>query len=157
MFYRSFLPQRKAFCSHHKIPPPETPDLHQCLSPGAPSRREGAECRFMSAQKCHITSNTHTHTYSHTSPLHTALWLPPYFAIYFVSPLAAKEGTYAKRMRERGVYVSATEPMCLNVAAVCAMKCVMCLHIAVEAHQWLRSLEACLTQLQGTERKVIIS
>lgn len=100
------------------------------------------------------------HTHTDTQP-GGCLPAPERSAVHFASAAHARK----TNKREVNVWVcvkcGAAAWMCMNVAAcanlVCVMKCVMCLHFAAQAHWWLGSLEACLTQLQGTERKVIIS
>ena len=94
-----FLPQRRAFCSHHEIPPrrPQTSIsvFPRELPPGA---------RGQSAASCQPRNVTSPlpHTHKHTHLLHTqppgCLPAPEHSTIYFASP---KEGTHAKWIREK--------------------------------------------------------
>lgn len=133
LFLRSLLPQqRRAFCSHREIPPrrPQTSIsvFPQELPPG--TRGQSAA----SCQPRNVTS-PQTHTYTHLLPYtkpHGCLPAPEHCNLLCIS--IGRQGGHTLKMNKREV----------------------CLHIAAQAHCGMGSLEACVTQLQGTERKVII-
>lgn len=163
MFYRSFLPQRRAFCSHHEIPPrrPQTSIsvFPWELPPGARGQTV-ASCqpRNVTSPQTHMHTPTHSVSSTHSPAVAALLLNTRQFSLHLHWLLRR-----ARTQREKTCVRVCVTLACIwmNVAACgnfeCVMKCVMCLHIAAQAHCWLGSLEACLTQLRGTERKVIIS
>lgn len=144
--------------------PPGDPRPPSVSFPGSSLQARGGRLSLhVSPEMSHHLKHTCTH--SHTvSPPHTALRLPPcssntrQISLHLHWLLRR-----ARTQREKTCVRVCVTLACIwmNVAACgnfeCVMKCVMCLHIAAQAHCWLGSLEACLTQLRGTERKVIIS
>lgn len=102
-FYRSFLPQRRAFCSHHEILP-RRPQTSISVFP----RELPPGVRGQSAASCqprNVTSpQTHTRKHRYTSLLHTqprsCLLAPEHSKIYFASPSPAKE-VHAREMNKR--------------------------------------------------------
>lgn len=117
-------------------------------SPGAASRHERAECCIIWVKKMsRYLRGTHTHTHTHVC-FHTCP--------YCCHPLSwtLRSVLYIFNFG-LGVCVCVCDSRCLWKLCVCMKNCVVC--VCKWQFKLGGGLEACLTQLQGTERKVIIS
>lgn len=112
-----------------------------------PPGTRGQSVASYELKKCHVTSeeptHTHTHVCFHTCPYccHPLSWTLRSFLYIFNFGL--------------GVCVCVCDSRCLWKLCVCIKNCVVC--VCKWQFKLGGGLEACLTQLQGTERKVIIS
>lgn len=110
-----------------------------------PPGTRGQSVASYELKKCHVTSEEPTHT--HTRLLsYVSLLLPP-------SLLNSLQ--FSLHLQLRPWCLCVCDSRCLWKLCVCMKNCVVC--VCKWQFKLGGGLEACLTQLQGTERKVIIS